>query len=124
MRQTRHTGRTSSTSASGGSRLDSPAARAGDPRAVLLQRWDELLRRAPSDMGLTAALGEGSAFSKSDPIAWLSGAADIPREALEKVRQVRNNVASNRPVPEGALSSALETLDRALAFVGRMRLPD
>lgn len=90
----------------------------------MMQRWDELLRLAPADMGLTAALGEGGEPAGSDPMRWLSVAADIPRAALDQVRQVRNSVASNRPVPEGAISSALETLDRALAVVGRTRLPE
>ncbi len=89
-----------------------------------MQRWDELLRLAPADMGLTAALGQGSDLHASDPIAWLSAAAGIPRAALEEVRHVRNNVASNRPATDRAVTSALETLDRALAVVGRTRLAE
>ncbi len=85
-----------------------------------MQGWDELLRLVPADMGLTAALGDGA----DDPISWLSVAADMPRAALNQVRQVRNNVASNRPVPDQVIASALETLDRALAVVGRTRLPE
>ncbi len=123
MRQTRRTARTPSTSATGPGFRGASAA-TGDPRAVLVQRWDELLRLAPADMGLTAALGESAARPASDPITWLSAAAGVPREALEQVRQVRNSVASNRPVPDRAISSALETLDRALVVLGRTRLPE
>ena len=89
-----------------------------------MQGWDELLRLAPADMGLTAALGDNMERGQSDPIAWLSAAAGLPREALDEVRKVRNRVASNGPVPDRAISSALETLDRALAVLGRTRLPE
>jgi hypothetical protein len=126
MRQTRRTARTPSTSGTGRrpSRLDIPSARPGDPRAVLVQRWDELLRLVPADMGLSAALGEGAARSASDPITWLSAAADVPRQALDQVRHVRNCVAWNRPVPDREISRALETVDRALGVLGRTRLPE
>jgi hypothetical protein len=91
---------------------------------VLIQRWDELLRLVPGDMGLSAAVGDRADRPSSDPITWLSEAAGLPRDALDQVRHVRNSVAGNRPVPDGAIASALETLDRALAVVGRMRLPE
>ena len=86
----------------------------------MLQGWNELLHLVPSDMGLTAALGEAG----EDPIAWLSAAAGIPRAELQKVRHLRNSVASNRPVPDRELTSALDTIERALALVGRTRLPE
>ena len=126
MRQSRRTARTASTSATGPgpSRFGAASARSGDPRAALVQGWDELLRLAPADMGLTAALGENAERPASDPIAWLSAAADVPRAALDEVRQVRNSVVSNRPVPDRVLSSALQTLDRAIAVVSRTRLPE
>ena len=89
-----------------------------------MQRWDELLRLAPADMGLSAALGEGADRAASDPIAWLSSVAGIPRKVLDQVRQVRNSVAATRPVPDREVSSALETLDQVLAAVGRTRLPE
>lgn len=89
-----------------------------------MQRWDELLRLAPADMGLTAALGEGPTRTASDPIAWLSSVAGVERKALDQVRQVRNSVAANRPVPDTAITSALGTLDQVLAVVGRTRLPE
>jgi hypothetical protein len=89
-----------------------------------VQRWDELLRLVPGDMGLTAALGESAGRPDSDPSTWLSEAAGIRRAALDEVRHVRNNVASNRPVPDRAISSALETVDQALAAVGRWRMPE
>lgn len=121
MRQARRTGPTASTSATGrGSARFGASARPTDPRAALLQGWDELLRLVPADMGLTAALGDGA----DDPISWLSLAADIPRPALDQVRHVRNSLASNRPVPDHVMSSALETLNRALAVVGHTRLPE
>jgi hypothetical protein len=86
----------------------------------VVQGWNDLLHLVPADMGLTAALGEGG----DDPVGWLSTAAGIPRAELEKVRQLRNSVAANRPVPDRDLSSALETIDRTLAVVGHMRLPE
>ena len=85
---------------------------------------DPFLRLVPADMGLTATLGEGAHRPASDPITWLSVAADVPREALDQVRHVRNSVGANRPVSDRVISSALETLDRALAVVGRTRLPE
>lgn len=75
-------------------------------------------------MGLNAALGGGADRDASDPIGWLSGAAGIPREALNQVRQVRNRVGLNRPVPDADISRALETVDRALAMLGRTHLFD
>lgn len=125
MRQTRRSARTPSTRARGSGRARVGGAdRPGDPRTALVQRWDELLRLAPPDMSLTAAMGEGAGLAASDPISWLSAAADVPRATLDEVRHVRNRVASNRPVPDAVITSALETLDRALAVVGRMRLPE
>jgi len=126
MRQTRRTARTPSTSATGPgpSGFGGASATPGDPRAVLVQRWDELLRLVPPDMGLTAALGESAERPASDPITWLSAAANVPREALAQVRHVRNSLASNRRVPDDVISSALETLDRALRLLGRWRLPE
>ena len=121
MRQARRTPRRPST---GASRLGDPSAPPSDPRARLLQRWDELLRLAPPDIGLTAALGDGAEGAANDPISWLSLSAGIPRAELEEVRQVRNSLASNRPVPDGTLARALTTVDRALAVVGRFRLPE
>lgn len=94
------------------------APRPSDPRAAVVQGWNEVLHLAPADMGLTAALGEGG----DDPIAWLSEAAGIPRAELERVRLLRNRVASNQPVPDRDLSGALETIDRVIALVGRMGL--
>jgi hypothetical protein len=75
-------------------------------------------------MGLHAALGPGSQGPASDPITWLSAAANVPREELEEVRQVRNSLASNRPAPENVIAGALETVDRALAMLGRTQRPD
>ena len=126
MRQTRRTGRTPSTSPTGPrpAGFGGASAPPGDPRAALVQRWDELLRLVPPDMGLDAAVGRGADRSASDPITWLSAAADVPREALNHVRLVRNSVASNRPVPDHVVSGALETLDRALGLLRRTRLPE
>lgn len=125
MRQTRRGPRRPSTGepGSGPSRFGG-SDRPGDPRAALVQRWDELLRLAPPDMSLTAAMGESAGLPASDPISWLSVAADVPRATLDEVRHIRNSVASNRPVPDHAIANALETLDRVLAVVGRMRLPE
>ncbi len=125
MRQTRGTTRTPSYGATGAgpSPFGGASAKPGDLRAVLVQRWDELLRMVPQDMGLNAALGQGSDRSSSDPIAWLSAAADVPREALEQVRHLRNSVGSNRPVPDHEMSRALETVDRALGMLGSRRWP-
>jgi len=124
MRQARRTGRTPSTGGRSASPFAGAAARPGDTRGLLMQRWDELLRLAPADMGLTAALGVGGGQDASDPISWLSAAAGIPRAELEEVRQVRNNVAANRPVPDRAVTAAAHTLERALAVVGHLRLPE
>ena len=123
MRQARRTPRTASTGR-GPSPFGGGSAPPSDPRARLVQQWDQLLRLVPADMGLNAALGERMQGGSSDPISWLSTAADIPRAALEHVRHVRNNVGSNRPVPDRDLSQALETVDRALAMLGHLRLPD
>ena len=126
MRQTRRTGRTPSTGGTGRGRFrfDDQPARPADPRAALVQGWDELLRLAPADMGLSAALGESSDPTGSDPIGWLSTFAGIPRAELDHVRKVRNSLAANRSVPEPDIARARETLDRALAVVGHMRLPE
>ena len=122
MRQARRTPRATSTG--GSSRLGGPA-RPTSPRAALIQGWDELLHLAPPDMSLTAAMGAGGEGApSSDPISWLSSMAGIPREELQQVRQVRNNVASNRPVPDHVIASAQQTLDRALAVLGHTRLPE
>ncbi|MDQ4132932.1 MAG: hypothetical protein M3179_06915 [Actinomycetota bacterium] len=126
MRQRRRTTRAPSTGATGSSPsgLGGAAARPGDPGALLVQRWDELLRLVPPDLGLNASLGQGSQGLAGDPIAWLSAAANVAREDLDQVRHVRNSLVSNRPVPDEVSSSALHTLDRALAVVGRTRLPE
>lgn len=122
MRQTRRTGRTPSTSATGPG--PSGFGGASDPRTRLVQRWDELLRLVPADMGLTAALDQGGQRPASDPISWLSAAAGVPREELEQVRHLRNSLATNRLVPDRVIANALETVDRALGVVGHMRLPE
>jgi hypothetical protein len=75
-------------------------------------------------MGMTAAMGQGGQGAAADPISWLSAAANIPRDELDHVRQVRNSLAGQRPVADQAIAGALETLDRALAVVGRTRLPE
>jgi hypothetical protein len=126
MRQTRRAGRTPSTSTTdpGRSSFGGTAAPPGDPGALLVQRWDELLRLVPPDMGLTAALGQGGQGPAADPVTWLSAAANVPRAELDQVRQLRNRLAGNRPVPEEAIASGLESLDRALAVLGRTRLPE
>jgi hypothetical protein len=89
-----------------------------------MQRWDELLRLVPADMGLSAALGQSAEGGSSDPISWLSATADVPRDDLEQVRLVRLAVVAKRPLPDRVVSNALETLDRALVVLRRMRLPE
>lgn len=101
------------------------AERAGELGRLVIDRWEALLRLVPRDLALGRAVGRSSsAGPTSDPIAWLSTAAHMPRADLDQVRLLRIHLASNKAAPPHVLRQALDTLDRAHAALERTRLPE
>ncbi len=90
----------------------------------MIERWDTILRLVPGGMALGRAVGRSGADDPAaDPVGWLSNAAHIPREELDQVRLLRIHLASNKVVPPGVLTRALDTLDKAKVGLGPL-LPD
>ncbi|MDQ6796814.1 MAG: hypothetical protein M3011_02105 [Actinomycetota bacterium] len=91
---------------------------------MVIERWDALLRLVPGGMALGRAVGRSGADDPAaDPVGWLSNAAHMPRNELDQIRLLRIHLASNKVVPQGVLSSALDTLDRVKTNLGPL-LPD
>jgi len=91
----------------------------------VVERWDELLRLVPRGMALGRAVGRsGEDDPAADPVGWLANAAHMRRKDLDQVRLLRIHLASNKPAPQQALMTALDTLDRAHGILGRTRLPE
>ncbi len=99
--------------------------RSGDLGRQVVERWDALLRLVPRGMALGRALGRsGEDDPAADPVGWLATAAHMRRKDLDQVRLLRIHLASNKPAPEHALITALDTLDRAHGALERTRLPE
>lgn len=97
----------------------SQSGRSGDLGRQVIERWDAMLRLVPQGMALGRAVGRGgSDAAAADPVGWLSNAAHVPRNELDQIRLLRIHLASNKAVPQGVLTAALDTLDRAKTGLG------
>jgi len=97
----------------------SAAPRSGDLGRQVIERWDALLRLVPKGMALGRAVGRSGADDPAaDPVGWLSNAAHMPRAELDQIRLLRIHLASNKVMPQGVLTSALDTLDRVKKNLG------